>query len=344
MDQVNAHPVVLHDPTLRDGHHAVRHQLDAAQLRAYAAAADRAGVPVVEVGHGNGLGASSLQLGQAKLSDDEMLTVVREALTTSRMGVFMAPGWGTGADLANAVRRGADVVRIAAHCSQADVAERHLGQLGDLRVQAQAVLLMSHMIGPAELADQCAQLAAYGAGAVGIMDSAGHYLPADVTERITAIRATVGNQVPVIFHGHNNLGLAMANSMAAVAAGASVIDACARGFGAGAGNTQLEVIAAVLQRTGHPTGVDLHQLLGAADIAQAHLMSAPPTIDSISLVSGLAGVFSGFKIPVLEAARRGGVDPLDVLFELGRRQVVAGQEDQIPAVVRQLQSVGEVRP
>ncbi|MFJ9521853.1 4-hydroxy-2-oxovalerate aldolase [Kitasatospora sp. NPDC101801] len=329
-------PVVLHDPTLRDGHHAARHQLDAGQLRAYASAADRAGVPVVEVGHGNGLGASSLQLGRAALSDDEMLTVVREALTTSRMGVFMAPGWGTGADLTNAVRRGADVVRIAAHCSQAAVTERHLDLLGGLRVEAQAVLLMSHMVGPAELAEQCAQLVRYGARAVGIMDSAGHYLPSDVTTRITAIRAAIG-AVPVIFHGHNNLGLAMANSLAAVDAGATVIDGCARGFGAGAGNTQLEVLAAVLDRTGHETGIDLHQLLGAADIAEAYLMDAPPTIDSISLVSGLAGVFSGFKIPVLEAARRGGVDPVDVLFELGRRQVVAGQEDQIPAVVRRLQ-------
>ncbi|MDH6130253.1 4-hydroxy-2-oxovalerate aldolase [Kitasatospora sp. GP82] len=336
MEEVTESKVVLYDPTLRDGHHAVRHQLDADQLRAYATAADQAGVPVVEVGHGNGLGASSHQLGQAKLSDDEMLTVVRESLTRSRMGVFLAPGWGTGADLAGAVARGADVVRIAAHCSQADVAERHLGEARAAGVEAQAVLLMSHMIGPAELAEQCALLISYGAQAVGIMDSAGHYLPTDVTTRITAVTRAVG-EVPVIFHGHNNLGLAMANSLAAVTAGATVIDGCARGFGAGAGNAQLEVLAAVLQRTGHPTGIDLHQLLAAADIAEARLMSAPPTIDSISLVSGLAGVFSGFKLPVLEAARRGGVDPVDVLFELGRRQVVAGQEDQIPAVVRQLQ-------
>ncbi|MFF2148771.1 4-hydroxy-2-oxovalerate aldolase [Kitasatospora sp. NPDC058190] len=336
MDQVIQPKVRLYDPTLRDGHHAVRHQLDADQLRAYARAADQAGVPVVEVGHGNGLGASSLQLGQAKLSDDEMLTVVREELHNSRMGVFMAPGWGTTADLRNAVRHGADVVRIAAHCSQADVAERHLDVLGDLRVEAQAVLLMSHMISPGELAEQSALLVAYGARAVGIMDSAGHYLPADVTERISAIVDAVGD-VPVIFHGHNNLGMAVANSVAAVEAGALVIDGCARGFGAGAGNTQLEVLAAVLERKGHPTGIDLPSLLRAADVAEDQLMPAPPTIDSISLVSGLAGVFSGFKLPVLEAARRGGVDPIEVFFELGRRQVIAGQEDQISAVVRQLQ-------
>ncbi|MBD0672849.1 4-hydroxy-2-oxovalerate aldolase [Streptomyces sp. CBMA156] len=332
----SAPEVVLHDPTLRDGHHAVRHQLDADQLRAYARAADRAGVPVVEVGHGNGLGASSLQLGRARLSDDEMLTAVREELRNSRMAVFMAPGWGTGKDLRNAVKRGADVVRIAAHCSQADVAERHLGLLGDLGVEAQAVLLMSHMVSPEMLAEQCALLVAYGAHAVGIMDSAGHYLPADVTARITAIVDAVG-EVPVIFHGHNNLGMAVANSVAAVEAGARVIDGCARGFGAGAGNTQLEVLAAVLERTGHPTGIDLSALLNAADIAQAQLMPAPPTIDSISVVSGLAGVFSGFRLPVLEASQDAGVDPVEVFFELGRRQVIAGQEDQIQAVVRDLQ-------
>jgi 4-hydroxy 2-oxovalerate aldolase len=306
-------------------------------LRGYATAADAAAVPVVEVGHGNGLGASSLQIGRARLSDTEMLSAVREALTHSRMGVFMAPGWGTSADLRNAVSLGADVVRIAAHCTEADVTERHVGVVGELGAEPHGVLLMSHMASPDQLAEQCALLAKFGAAAVGIFDSAGHYLPADVAERITAIVETV--DVPVIFHGHNNLGMAVANSVAAVQAGASVIDGTARGFGAGAGNTQLEVLVAVLERLGHSTGIDLRALLHAADTAQERLMPAPPTIDSVSLVSGLAGVFSGFKTPVLETARREGVDPVDVFFELGRRQVVAGQEDLILDVARQLKGV-----
>jgi 4-hydroxy 2-oxovalerate aldolase len=326
--------VLIHDPTLRDGHHAVRHQLDADQLRAYAAAADAAGLPVVEVGHGNGLGASSLQIGRARLSDTAMLTVVREALTHSRMGVFMAPGWGTADDLREAVALGADVVRIAAHCTEADVTERHLGVVRELGVQAQGVLLMSHMASPEQLARQCGLLARFGAQAVGIMDSAGHYLPTDVAERIAAITAAV--DVPVIFHGHNNLGLAVANSIAAVDAGASIIDATARGFGAGAGNTQLEVVVPVLERMGHATGIGLRELLAAADTAEQRLMKTPPVIDSVSLVSGLAGVFSGFKKPVLETARRVGVDPVDLFFALGRRQVVAGQEDLIGDVARSL--------
>lgn len=332
---MTAHHVVVHDATLRDGQHAVRHQLNEAQLRAYAEAASRARVPVVEVGHGNGLGASSLQIGRSRLADEAMLSAVREALTHSRMGVFLAPGWGRGSDVRTAVDHGADVVRIAAHCTEANVTERHLELIRNLGAEAQTVLLMSHMTEATRLADQCAMAVGFGAQAVGIMDSAGHYLPEDVSDRIRAIVSAVGD-VPVIFHGHNNLGMAVANSLAAVQAGATIIDACARGFGAGAGNTQLEVLVAVLHRRGHPTGIDLRAMLVAADLAEQQLMPAPPTIDSISLVSGLAGVFSGFKVPVTAAAERAGVDPVDVFAELGRRQAVAGQEDLIPEIVRDL--------
>ncbi|MFH8574846.1 4-hydroxy-2-oxovalerate aldolase [Streptomyces zaomyceticus] len=329
-------PVVIHDASLRDGHHAVRHQLDREQLRAYARAADIAGVPVVEVGHGNGLGASSLQVGQARLGDDEMLSIVREALCDSRMAVFMLPGWGTTADLERAIAHQVDMVRIGTHCTEGDLAERHLGFLREQGVEAQAVLLMSHMASPDRLARECAQLVEFGASAVGIMDSSGHYLPADVTERIGAMREAV--DVPVMFHAHNNLGMAVANSIAAVEAGADILDACARGFGAGAGNTQLEVLVPVLERMGFSTGIDLYGLLDAADIAERELMPAPPTIDSVSVVSGLAGVFSGFKNRVLDVSRREDVDPRDVFFELGRRQAVAGQEDLIIEVALALKA------
>ncbi|MEU2358679.1 4-hydroxy-2-oxovalerate aldolase [Streptomyces misionensis] len=330
----DAQRVWIHDPTLRDGHHAVRHLLGREQLRGYAAAANAAGIPVVEVGHGNGLGASSLQVGRAALADASMLEEVREELTTSRMGVFVLPGWGTLTDLRQAISLGADVVRVGTHCTESDLAERHLGFLRDAGVQAQAVLLMSHMASPERLAEECLKLTQYGASAVGIFDSSGHYLPPDVTERVTAITAAV--DVPVIFHAHNNLGMAVANSVAAVQAGARIIDGCARGFGAGAGNAQLEVVVPVLERLGHATGVDLYRLLDAADFAERELMPSPPTIDSVGVVSGLAGVFSGFKTRVLDVARREGVDPRDVFFELGRRQAVAGQEDLIMDVAKEL--------
>lgn len=326
--------IQLHDPSLRDGHHAVRHKLGSDQLRRYAEAANAAGVPVVEVGHGNGLGASSLQVGQARLSDDEMLSIVRNALTSSKLGVFMLPGWGTIRDIERAISHQVDVIRIGTHCTEANLAERHLGYLRDKGVDAHGVLLMSHMASPERLAEECARLVGYGANGVGILDSSGHYLPADVTERITAIRAAV--DVPVMFHGHNNLGMAVANSIAAAEAGADILDACARGFGAGAGNTQLEVLVPVLERIGFRTGIDLYRLLEAADIAERELMPAPPTIDSVAVVSGLAGVFSGFKNRVLDISAREGVDPRDVFFELGRLQAVAGQEDLIVDVALNL--------
>jgi 4-hydroxy 2-oxovalerate aldolase len=326
--------IQLHDPSLRDGHHAVRHKLGADQLRRYAEAANAAGVPVVEVGHGNGLGASSLQVGQARLSDDEMLSVVRNALTSSKLGVFMLPGWGTLRDIDRALSHEVDVIRIGTHCTEASLAERHLGYLADKGAAAHGVLLMSHMASAERLAEECALLVGYGAVGVGILDSSGHYLPADVTERISAIRAAV--DVPVMFHGHNNLGMAVANSIAAADAGADILDACARGFGAGAGNTQIEVLVPVLERVGFRTGIDLYRLLEAADIAERELMPAPPTIDSVAVVSGLAGVFSGFKNRVLDISAREGVDPRDVFFELGRLQAVAGQEDLIVDVALNL--------
>ena len=336
--------IQLHDPSLRDGHHAVRHQLGPDQLHRYAEAANAAGIPVVEVGHGNGLGASSLQVGQARLSDDEMLSIVRNALTSSKLGVFMLPGWGTIRDIERAISHQVDVVRIGTHCTEANLAERHLGFLRDKGVDAHGVLLMSHMASPERLAEECVRLVGYGANGVGILDSSGHYLPADVTERITAIRAAV--DVPVMFHGHNNLGMAVANSVAAAEAGADILDACARGFAAGAGNTQLEVLVPVLERIGFRTGIDLYRLLEAADIAQRELMPAPPTIDSVAVVSGLAGVFSGFKNRVLDISAREDVDPRDVFFELGRLQAVAGQEDLIVDValnLRQNRTVSRVR-
>lgn len=326
--------VQIYDPTLRDGQHAVRHRLDAGALRGYAEAADAAGIPVVEVGHGNGLGASSLQVGRAAVSDDLMLSTVREALRHSRMGVFMLPGWGTSEDLRKALTHGVDIVRIGVHCTEVSLAERHLGFLREEGADAHCVLMMSHMATPAQLAEQAAQAVGHGATAVGIMDSAGHFLPADVSARIGAIAEAV--EVPVIFHGHNNLGMAVANSVAAAQSGAGIIDGCARGFGAGAGNTQLEVLVPVLERVGFRTGIDLYALLDAAEFAERELMPAPPVTGSLSIVSGLAGVFSGFKAQVLEHSAQADVDPRDVFFELGRRQAIAGQEDLIVDVVAEL--------
>lgn len=320
--------IIISDPTLRDGNHAVGHRLSAEQIAGYCRAADRAGIPIVEVGHGNGIGASSLLLGKARCSDEEMLQTARANLHHSRLGVHLIPGFGTiTRDLAPALDLGVDVVRVATHCTEADISRRYIEFARKRAKTVYGVLMMSHMAAKDELLRQAQLMEAYGAECVILMDSAGHYIPREVTERIACL--VEGLTAPVGFHAHNNLGLAVANSVAAVEAGASMVDGTARGFGAGAGNAPLELLAAVLSRYGYETGIDLYGVLDATDYAEAELLRVIPATSSTSIVSGLAGVFSGFKTPVVRIADEMNLDPRDILFELGRRQIIAGQEDFI---------------
>jgi 4-hydroxy 2-oxovalerate aldolase len=327
--------ILVSDPTLRDGNHAVGHRLNKQQIAAYAAAADAAGVPVVEVGHGNGLGASSLQVGEGAVPDLDILRTARERLTRARLGVHVIPGFATiQRDLRPAIDAGVEVVRVASHCTEADITQRHIAFCREQGVVVYGVLMMSHMASVEQLTAEALKMQSYGAQGVVIMDSAGAYLPADVAERIGHLVRHLS--VPVGFHAHNNLGMAIANSTAAYQAGARILDGTARGFGAGAGNAQLEVLVAVLERMGVRTGIDLYKILDAADLAEANLIQVIPSIKSASIVSGLAGVFSGFAKHVDRIARQYSVDPRDVFFELGRRKVVAGQEDLILEVAAQL--------
>lgn len=329
------HEIRISDPTLRDGNHAIGHQLSAENIAAYCKAADAAGVPIVEVGHGNGLGASSLQLGEAKTPDHIALATARENLNRSKLGIHVIPGFATiERDLKPALALGVDVVRVASHCSEADICERHIGFSRNEGAEVWGCLMMSHMISPPMLLEQARKMESYGAEGVVFMDSSGHFMPEDVRVRVETLVNGLG--IAVGFHGHNNLGLAIANSVAAADAGATLIDGCARGFGAGAGNTQLEVLVAVLERLNYSTGIDLYKMLDAADLAEQTLMKEIPTIKSVSVVSGMAGVFSGFMKPVTRIAKEFDVDPRDIFFELGRRKIVAGQEDIILEVAKQL--------
>ena len=331
--------ILICDPTLRDGNHAIRHQLSVEQIAAYAAAADAAGVPIVEVGHGNGLGASSLQVGLAKTDDKSALEAARKALTNSKLGVHVIPGFATiHRDLQLAIDVGVDVFRIASHCTEADITERHISFIKEKGREVFGVLMMTHMASVEVLVEEALKMEAYGAEALIIMDSAGAYLPAEVTARIQALVDALG--IPVGFHGHNNLGMAVANSLAAIDAGASILDATARGFGAGAGNTQLETLIAVLEKLGIHTGIDLYKILDAGDLSEKRLVESLPTISSVSIVSGLSGVFSGYVKPVNRIAAEYGLDPRDIFFELGRRKVVAGQEDMIIEVANELSGRG----
>ncbi len=327
--------ILISDPTLRDGNHAVAHQLSASQVAIYCQAADRAAIPIVEVGHGNGLGASSLQVGESLETDVVLLETARKHLTKSKLGIHVIPGFATiQRDLKRAIEIGVDVIRVASHCTEADITQRHLGFAREKGKEAYGVLMMSHMASPELLVEEAQKMELYGAEGIIIMDSAGAYLPSDVIERIAAL--VDGLSVPVGFHGHNNLGMGIANSLAAVDAGATILDGTARGFGAGAGNAQLEVLVAVLSKLGYTTGIDLYKVLDAADIAEKEIMPLVPIIKSESIVSGLAGVFSGFSKHVTRISNEYNVDQRDVYFELGRRKVVAGQEDLIIEVVLDL--------
>ena len=329
------HQIRISDPTLRDGNHAVGHQLSAENIASYCKAADAAGIAIVEVGHGNGLGASSLQLGEAKTSDHLALTTARANLNQSKLGIHVIPGFATiERDLKQALSIGVDVVRVASHCSEADICERHISFSRSEGAEVWGCLMMSHMISPTMLLEQARKMESYGAEGIVFMDSSGHFMPEDVRIRVDTLVNGLG--IAVGFHGHNNLGLAIANSVSAADAGATLLDACARGFGAGAGNTQLEVLVAVLDRLNYNTGIDLYKMLDAADLAEKLLMKEMPTIKSVSVVSGLAGVFSGFMKPVARISKEFNVDPRDVFFELGRRKIVAGQEDIILEVAKEL--------
>ncbi len=327
--------ILISNPTLRDGNHALKHQLSSDQIAKYCVVAENAGIPIVEVGHGNGSGASSLQLGISKISDKEALSVARRNLKKSRLGIHIIPGFGTiEKDLRLAIELGVDVVRVAAHCSEADITERHIQFVREQNKAVYGVLMMSHMISKEELVEQAHKMETYGAQGFIFMDSAGYYLPEDVAERVKML--VDGLSIPIGFHAHNNLGLAIANSLAAVESGASILDACARGFGAGAGNIQLEVLIGVLERKAYHTGIDFYKMLDASDLAEKELLVEIPSIKPLSIISGLSGVFSGFLQPVLRVAREFNVDPRDIFIELGRRKIVAGQEDIIIEVASNL--------
>jgi len=327
--------VLVSDPTLRDGNHAISHQLGIEQIANYCQAADAAGVPIVEVGHGNGLGASSLLVGEAAIDDKTMLTIARKHLKKSKLGVHAIPGFATiERDLKPALDYGVDVFRIASHCTEADITERHIHFCRTEGKTVFGVLMMSHMVEKEVLFEEARKMQEYGAEGVILMDSAGNYLPCNVTEKVTYLLDNLN--ITVGFHAHNNLGMGIANSIAAVEAGASIVDGCSRGFGAGAGNAQLEVLVAVLTRMGYETGIDLYKIFDASDLAERELMKSVPIISSISVVSGMSGVFSGFLNHVNRVAKEFSVDPRDIFFKLGKLKVVAGQEDIIIEVAKEL--------
>lgn len=327
--------IKLFDSTLRDGSHAVRHQISKESIEDYCQAMDGTGVHTVIVGHGNGLGASSLQVGLALLDERTMLRTARENLERTRLGVYMIPGFGTIKDnLEPAIADGAEVFQIGCHCTEADTTKQHIEYLRNLGKETYGILMMTHMASPERLLEEAQKMQSYGALGVILMDSAGAF----TLEMVKRVISTLydGLQIQVGFHPHNNMGIAVANAYTAIQEGATIIDGTMRGFGAGAGNCQLEDLVALLEKSGVKTGIDFYRMLDASEQVMPRIMEKDMGQDPISIVSGQAGVFSAFKIHVLKAAKEFEVDPRDILVELGRRKAVGGQEDMIVEVAEKL--------
>ncbi|MEK7618164.1 MAG: 4-hydroxy-2-oxovalerate aldolase [Patescibacteria group bacterium] len=330
------------DSTLRDGSHAVKHQISLESIAEYCKKVDGSGLYTVIVGHGNGLGASSLQVGLSAHSDLEMLKTARKNLRHTRLGAFMIPGFGgIRDDLAPALKTGVDLVCIGIHCTEADITAQHIEYVAAQGKEVYGVLMMYHMAGKERLLEEAKKMQSYGAMGVIFMDSAGSSTPDMVREVVGYISTNL--EIPVGFHAHNNLSMAVANSLTAIEAGAGIIDGTTRGFGAGAGNCQLEALIALMQKIGMETGVDLYKVLDASDEVVKAMMLKPQETDAVSIVSGLAGVFSGFSPHVRKAAEKYGVDARDIFMELGRRKVVAGQEDLIIGVAAELKKIYDQR-
>jgi len=324
--------VTLHDMSLRDGMHPKRHQITLEQMVSVATALDAAGVPLIEVAHGDGLGGASINYGFPLHTDEEYLRAVVPRMKRARVSTLLLPGIGTVEHLRMAVDCGVRTIRVATHCTEADVSGQHIGLARKLDLDTVGFLMMAHMTPPEALVAQGKLMEGYGANCVYCTDSAGYMLPDDVTARVGALRAALRPETEVGFHGHHNLGMGIANSLAAIEAGAARVDASAAGLGAGAGNTPLEVFVAVLDRMGVEHGTDLYKVMDVAEDLILPMMDAPVRIDRDALILGYAGVYSSFLLFAKRAGERYGVPSRDILVEMGRRKTVGGQEDMIEDV------------
>lgn len=322
------------DTTLRDGMHAVSHQFTPEDMAQVAEALDGAGVDTIEVSHGDGLGGSSFQYGFSTAKEEEYLEAVSKVLKNTKLAVLLLPGIGTHKELEKAAKYGAKVVRVATHVTEADIGEQHIQIARKLGMEAIGFLMMSHMANTDKIVEQAKLFESYGADAVYVTDSAGAMVPDQVAERIEAVKKVLS--IPVGHHSHNNLGLAIGNSLAAVQAGADIIDGTCKGTGAGAGNAMTEVLTAVFNKQGYETGIDLYKIMDAADDIVAPKLHRPQIITKESLSIGYAGAYGSFLLHSLRAAKKFNVDARDILIEMGKRKTVGGQEDMIIDVAYEL--------
>ncbi len=324
------------DSTLRDGSHAVKHRFTSENIRDVAGALDKAGLPVIEVSHGDGLAGSSFTYGFAEVDEQQLIRVAAETVRRAKIAVLMLPGVGTLDDIRAARESGASVLRVATQCTEADISVQHFGLARELELETVGFLMMAHSAAPETLARQARIMADAGAECVYVTDSAGALLLDEVSERVAALVAELGSDAQVGFHGHQNLSLAVANTVLAIRAGATQVDGCTRALGAGAGNTPTEALVGVLQRLGVKTGIDFLALVDAAENVVRPLMQQECVVDRMSLLMGYAGVYSSFLHHAERAAARYNVPGAEVILRAGERQLVGGQEDQLIDIAAEL--------
>jgi 4-hydroxy-2-oxovalerate/4-hydroxy-2-oxohexanoate aldolase len=321
--------ITLHDMTLRDGMHPKRHLMTLDQMRTIAQGLDAAGVPLIEVTHGDGLGGSSVNYGFPAHSDEEYLAAVIPLMQRAKVSALLLPGIGTVDHLKMAHELGVHTIRVATHCTEADVSEQHIALARKMGMDTVGFLMMAHMNSADGLVTQARLMESYGANCIYVTDSAGHMLPADVKEKLGAVRQALNAETELGFHGHHNLAMGVANSLAAIEAGASRIDAAAAGLGAGAGNTPTEVLVAVCDMMGIETGVDVFKIQDVAEDLVVPIMDFPIRCDRDALTLGYAGVYGSFLLFARRAEKKYGVPAREILVEMGARGMVGGQEDMI---------------
>ena len=326
--------VTILDTTCCDGMHAVSHRFTPEQVALISEGLEKTGVNYMEVSHGYGLGGSSLNFGIGAASDREWLSAARSKLKNTKLACMFFPGIGTMEDLRAARDCGVEMVRIVTHCTEADIAAQHIRLSRELGMKPFGVLMMAHMSEPAKLLEQAKLLEGYGAEAVVLMDSAGALMPSEVKSRVSAL--TEDLRIPVGFHGHANLQMQIPNALAAIESGATYIDATLRGLGAGAGNAQTEVLAAVLMRNGYRTDLDLRAAEDTAEMLAGFDIFVQPCADKAAITMGYAGVYGTFAKRARDVALRYGVDERDILFACAERKVVGGQEDIMISIAVEL--------
>jgi 4-hydroxy 2-oxovalerate aldolase len=328
--------VRITDSSLRDGSHHVRHQFATEQVRTVVAALDGAGIPVIEVSHGDGLGGSSFTYGRSATDERTLIAEAVSTATRAKIACLMLPGVGTVEDIKAVAGLGASVIRIATHCTEADISIEHFEVARKLGLETVGFLMMAHSQPAEVLARQARIMADAGCQCVYVTDSAGALILEQVTDRVAMVAAELGGDATVGFHGHENLALGVANTIAAIRAGASQVDGCTRRFGAGAGNTPTEALVAVCDKLGFSTGVDPLAMFDVAEDVVLPIMAEEPTLSRLALIMGYAGVYSSFLGHAYQAAARYGVSGADILLECGARKLIGGQEDQITEIASQL--------